>query len=198
MSHKQLRDEVISIFLAGHDTTAISLSWTAHLLSKHPEIKAKMLAEIDSVLQGRAPTYADLDNLTYTRWVLKEGMRLHPAAYLTGRDSIEDVQIGDYMIPKGSTVFVSPAVMHRLPEYFPDPDAFKPERWEGVNDRDMKYKYIPFGGGPRVCIGEHFLNDGSYDSFDNDVSEIRYGLRRLLNLKGICCRQRWYQSRVCL
>ena len=156
MSRKQLRDEVISIFLAGHDTTAISLSWAAYLLSSHPEIKAKMLAEIDAVLDGKSPTFEQLTQLSYTKNVLREAMRLYPAAYLTGRDSIEDVKVGDYVIPKGATVFISPAVMHRLPEYFPEPDEFKPERWDAINEKDLKYIYIPFGGGPRVCIGEHF------------------------------------------
>jgi len=156
MSDEQLRDEVISIFLAGHDTTAISLSWTAYLLSRHPDVKTRMMEEIDSVLNGRAPGFDDLPRLTYTRNVLKESMRLYPAAYMTGRDAIEDVRIGDHVIKKGSMVLISPALMHRLEEYFPEPDAFKPERWDALDERALRYVYIPFGGGPRICIGEHF------------------------------------------
>lgn len=156
MSRQQLRDEVISIFLAGHDTTAISLSWTAYLLSGHPDIKERMLSEIDTVLDGRSPSFEDLAQLRFTRNVLKESMRLYPAAYMTGRDAYEDVDIGGYTIRKGSMVFISPAVMHRLPEYFPEPDVFNPDRWDTIDERALRFVYIPFGGGPRVCIGEHF------------------------------------------
>ncbi len=177
MSHQQLRDEVISIFLAGHDTTAISLSWTAYLLSHHPDIKARMLEEIDTILGNKAPDFEDLPQLPYTRNVLKESMRLYPAAYMTGRDAAEDVKVGDHVIRKGSMVLISPAVMHRLPEYFPDPDDFKPERWNDLDERAMRYIYIPFGGGPRVCIGEHFsmmeamtLLTMMYQRFDLDYA----------------------------
>lgn len=156
MSRQQLRDEVISIFLAGHDTTAISLSWTAYLLSQHPEIKARMLQEIDTVLGGRQPGFDDLAQLKFTRHVLKESMRLYPAAYMTGRDVYEDVELGGYTLRKGAMVFISPAVMHRLPQYFPEPDVFNPDRWDSLDERALRFVYIPFGGGPRVCIGEHF------------------------------------------
>ncbi|ARU59150.1 MAG: cytochrome P450 [Pseudomonadales bacterium] len=158
MSDKQLRDEVITLFLAGHDTTAITLSWTLYLLSQHPECKARVQHELETVLQGNAPTMSDLADLHYLRNVIKESMRLFPAAFVFGRESVEDVQLGPWKIPKGTTVLVSPWVSHRSEKYFANAQSFEPDRWTEDFEKNQlpRYVYMPFGGGPRVCIGEGF------------------------------------------
>ncbi len=158
MDDKQLRDEVATLFAAGHETTSNALSWTWYLLSQHPEVEAKLHAELDSVLAGRQPTLADLPNLPYSLQIIKESMRLYPPAWiLNGRLALEDAEIGGYTIPKGSTVFVSPYVMHHLPQYFDDPEAFKPERFTPQFEKSLpKFAYMPFGGGVRICIGNAF------------------------------------------
>ncbi|MFZ1400700.1 MAG: cytochrome P450, partial [Candidatus Promineifilaceae bacterium] len=128
MDDKQLRDEVATLFAAGHETTSNALSWTWFLLAQHPETEAKLHAELDSVLAGRQPTLADLPNLPYSLQIIKEAIRLYPPAWiLNGRLALADVELGGYTVPKGSTVFISPYVMHHLPHYFDEPDAFKPE-----------------------------------------------------------------------
>ncbi len=158
MSDRQLRDEVATLFAAGHETTANALTWTFYLLSQHPSVEARLHQELDTVLAGRTPTLADLANLPYTQMVVKEALRLYPPAWiLNGRIALENVEIGIYTIPKGSTVFISPYVMHRLPQYFPDPDKFMPERFTPETEKTWpKMAYMPFGGGPRVCIGNAF------------------------------------------
>lgn len=158
MTDQQLRDEVVTLFAAGHETTSNLLSWTWYLLSEHPDIEAKLHEELDSVLSGRAPSLADLSDLPYTLMVIKEAMRLYPPAWiLNGRVALEDVEMGGYTIPKGSRVFIAPYVMHRLPQYFSEPNEFRPERWTPEFEATLpKYTYIPFGGGARVCIGNNF------------------------------------------
>lgn len=158
MDDRQLRDEVATLFAAGHETTANALTWTFYLLSQHPEVEAKLHQELDQVLLGRAPVLADLQNLPYTQMVVKEAMRLYPPAWiLNGRISLEDVVIGGYTIPKGSTIFISPYAMHHLPKFFPDPERFDPERFTPEREKALpKFAYMPFGGGPRVCIGNAF------------------------------------------
>lgn len=158
MDDKQLRDEVATLFAAGHETTSNALSWTWYLLAQHPEIEAKLHAELDNVLAGRQPTLADLPNLPYTLQIIKESMRLYPPAWiLNGRVALEDAEIGGYTIPKGSTAFVSPYVMHHLPQYFAEPETFKPERFTPEFEKSLpKFAYMPFGGGARVCIGNAF------------------------------------------
>ncbi|MDX1452994.1 MAG: cytochrome P450 [Oleiphilaceae bacterium] len=157
MSHQQLRDEIINVFLAGHDTTAITLSWAYYLISMHPEVEARMVAELDQVLGGAPPTVETLRELTYTKQVIQECLRLYPAAPVMGREALQDVQLGTYTIPKGSAVLISPYVMHRLERYFDEPDKFKPERWTEAFQKSLpRHVFIAFGGGPRVCIGEHF------------------------------------------
>jgi cytochrome P450 len=158
MNDKQLRDEVATLFAAGHETTSNALSWTWFLLAQHPEVEAKLHAELDEVLAGRQPTLADLPNLPYSLQIIKEAMRLYPPAWiLNGRTTLEDVEIGGYIVPKGSTVFVSPYVMHRLPQYFEKPEAFTPERFTPEFEKSLpKFAYMPFGGGTRVCIGNAF------------------------------------------
>ncbi|MBK7894077.1 MAG: cytochrome P450 [Anaerolineaceae bacterium] len=158
MDDKQLRDEVATLFAAGHETTSNALSWTWFLLAQHPETEAKLHAELDSVLAGRQPTLADLPNLPYSLQIIKEAIRLYPPAWiLNGRLALADVELGGYTVPKGSTVFISPYVMHHLPHYFDEPDAFKPERFTPEFEKSLpKFAYMPFGGGARVCIGNAF------------------------------------------
>lgn len=157
MTDKQLRDELMTIFLAGHETTAMALSWTWYLLSQHPEVIKKLQAEVDTVLNGRAPTVADLPRLPYTEMVVKESMRLYPPAPGFSREPIEDVELAGYTVPKGSLFLMSSYAMHHNPRYFPEPEKFMPERFTPENEQTRhKYAYLPFGGGPRVCIGNNF------------------------------------------
>lgn len=158
MNDRQLRDEVATLFAAGHETTSNALSWTWYLLAQHPEAEAKLHTELDTVLDGRTPTLDDLPSLPYALQVVKEAMRLYPPAWiLNGRVAVADTHIGGYPIPKGSTIFIAPYVMHRLPQHFPDPERFLPERWTPEMEKALpKYAYMPFGGGPRVCIGNAF------------------------------------------
>jgi len=157
MSDAQLRDEALTIFLAGHETTANALTWTWYLLSQHPEVEARLHAEVDSVLVGRGPTVEDLQSLPYTRMVLSESMRLYPPAWAIGRRALQSFHAREYEIPKGSVVLMSQYIMHRDPRFFPEPDRFDPERWTvEAQAQRPKFSYFPFGGGARVCIGEQF------------------------------------------
>jgi len=155
MSDKQLRDEAVTLFLAGHETTSLALSHTLYLLSKYPEAGQRVHDEVTRVVGDRLPTAADVKQLEYTGWVLKEAMRLFPPAWTTGREADADVEIGGYHVPKGAQILLSQWVVHRDPRWFPNPEAFVPERWEDTSDLP-RYAYFPFGGGPRVCIGNHF------------------------------------------
>jgi cytochrome P450 len=157
MTDRQLRDEAMTLYLAGHETTALTLSWSWYLLARHPRVEEKLVAEWRAVLGGRPPTADDLPRLTYTEAVITEAMRVIPPVYLLGREATRDLELGGYRVKKGYTVFVSQWVSHRDPRFFPDPEAFHPERWEGDLARRLpKYAYYPFGGGPRVCIGNTF------------------------------------------
>ena len=157
MSDRQLRDEVITLFLAGHETTANILSWAFHLLSTHPEVEGRLLRELDGVLgtdgRRRTPTIEDLSKLTYTRMVVDETMRLYPPAWITNRQALAEDEILGHCIPAGAFVMVSPYVLHRHPDYWVDPDAFDPERFAPGEGRP-RFAYSPFGGGPRQCIGQ--------------------------------------------
>ena len=157
MSDRQLRDEMMTLFLAGQETTATALTWTWYLLSQHPDVEARLLNELHQVLRGRTPTAADLPNLPYTEMVVREALRLYPPAPGVAREPIEDVEIGGYHVPKGSLVTVNTYALHRDPRFFDAPDRFDPERFaRGWEDRIPRYAYLPFGGGPRVCIGNGF------------------------------------------
>jgi cytochrome P450 len=157
MSHEQLRDEMMTLYLAGHETTALTLSWSWYLLSQHPEVEQKLVAEWSRVLGGRTPMPEDLAHLPYTDAVLTEAMRVYPPVYLIGREATKELELGGYRVKKGYTIFMSQWVNHRDPRYFPEPEKFKPERWEGGLARKIpKYAYYPFGGGQRVCIGNTF------------------------------------------
>lgn len=157
MSDAQLRDEAATLFLAGHETTALALAHTIYLLSKHPDVERRLHAEIASVLGGRLPTADDVRALPYTERVLKESMRLYPPAWTTGREVAEAVEIGGYVLPKGAQILTSQWIVHRDPRWFPNPEGFDPDRWLPERARDLpRFAYFPFGGGPRVCIGNHF------------------------------------------
>jgi cytochrome P450 len=157
MTDRQLRDEAITIFLAGHETTANALSWTWMLLSQNPAVEAKLHAELDAVLAGRTPSLDDLPNLRYTGHVVTESMRLYPPAWGMARVAIEDVEIGGYPIPKGCGISLAQWVVHRDARWFDAPEEFRPERWEGdLMKRLPRFAYFPFGGGPRQCIGNNF------------------------------------------
>jgi cytochrome P450 len=157
MTDKQLRDEAMTIFLAGHETTAILMSWTWYLLARHPEVEAKLVAELRDVLGNRPPSVEDIPMLRYTEMVVTEALRLYPPAYIIGREAAEASIIGGYAVPAGTTVLMSQWVIQRDPRYFNDPDSFRPDRWaDGLAQRLPKYAYFPFGGGPRICIGNTF------------------------------------------
>lgn len=154
----QLRDEVLTMFLAGHETTALTVSYTWLLLMQHPEIKRKMFEEVDQMLGGRLGNDDDVRRLPYLNAIIKESMRIYPPAWIIGRDAIEDVQIGDYQVTEGSQVLISQMVMHHKAEIWGDPENFRPGRWLSPDfEKNLpKHAYMPFGGGPRVCIGNHF------------------------------------------
>lgn len=157
MSDLQVRDEVMTLFLAGHETTSNALTWTWYLLSQHPEIEAKLHAELDAVLEGRTPTFEDVPRLRYTEMVLAEAMRLYPPAWAIGRLTLKDYEVGGYTIPAKSLVLLSQYVTHRDARFFPDPVRFDPERWTTeAKESRPQFSYFPFGGGPRRCIGEGF------------------------------------------
>jgi cytochrome P450 len=157
MTDQQVRDEAMTLFLAGHETTANALTWTWYLLAQHPAVESQLHAELDAVLAGRVPTTEDVPQLRYTRMVLAESMRLYPPAWVIGRRVLNDYEILPYTIPANSLLLMSPYVMHRDPRYFPDASVFDPQRWtpEAQAERP-KFSYFPFGGGPRQCIGEAF------------------------------------------
>lgn len=157
MSDQQLLDECKTMFLAGHETTALTLSWTLWLLDQYPQAAQKLRQELATVLTGRTPTLADLPALPYTNHVIHESMRLMPPAWSIDREAIEDVEIGGYLIPKGAQVGMVQYGTHRDPRWYENPDVFSPERWENdLLKRIPKYAYFPFGGGPRLCIGQQF------------------------------------------
>jgi cytochrome P450 len=157
MTDRQLRDEAITLFLAGHETTANALSWTWWLLGHNPTVERKLHAELDTVLKGRSPSLEDLPKLSYTHQVLNESLRLYPPAWGIARLAIEDHEIGGYPVPKGTGVAVSQWVVHRDSRWFDSPEQFRPERWtDDLQKRLPRFAYFPFGGGPRQCIGNTF------------------------------------------
>jgi cytochrome P450 len=158
MTDQEARDEAVTLFAAGHETTANALSWTWYLLSQHPEIEARLQAEVDTVLGDRPATFQDLPQLRYTGMIVKESLRLYPPAWvLNAREALEDIRIDGYTIPKGGSIFVAPYAVHRNPAYFADPLRFDPERFSPENEKRIpRYAYFPFGGGPHICIGNSF------------------------------------------
>jgi cytochrome P450 len=157
MTDQQVRDEAMTLFLAGHETTALALSWTWYLLSQNPEAEERLLAEVDQVLGSRPPTADDLNRLSYTEKVALEGMRLYPPVHIIGREALRTCSIGGYRVPRGRTVIMSQWLLHRDPRFFDEPEKFRPERWTEEFQRQLpKFAYFPFGGGPRLCIGNTF------------------------------------------
>jgi cytochrome P450 len=157
MTTQQLRDEALTLFLAGHETTASTLSWTWLLLAQNPRVEQKLHAELDSVLAGRTPTLDDLPHLPYTSQVITESMRLYPPAWAMARLAVEDHTLGDFPVPKGTGVSAITYVVHRDPRWYDHPEQFLPERWEGdLVKRLPRFAYFPFGYGPRQCIGNSF------------------------------------------
>ena len=157
MSDKQLHDESITLFVAGHETTALSLSWTWYLLSQNPQAEQALHEELDRVLGGKKPELEDIADLKYTSWVLKESMRIYPPAYMFGRQAVEACKIGQYEIPADATLYFSTWSMHRDTRWFDQPDKFLPERWDNDFEKSLpRFVYMPFGAGPRTCIGERF------------------------------------------
>lgn len=157
MSDKQLRDEVMTMVLAGHETTANALTWAFYLLSTHPEVERKLAHEVATALQGKAPTLADLPKLPYTKQVMEEAMRLYPPAWAIGRQTIEDDEIGGYRIPKKTDVMLMPFITHRDPRFWDNPEGFDPDRFLPENAaKRHKFAYFPFAAGPRMCIGSAF------------------------------------------
>ncbi|MDQ4081881.1 MAG: cytochrome P450 [Actinomycetota bacterium] len=157
MSERQVRDEVMTILLAGHETTAQALTWTWYLLARHPEIEAALEDELDDVLAGEPPSVADLSRLSYTRMLLAESMRLFPPSWMVTRRALVDHELGGHVVPAGSIIFISQFVTHRDDRYFPNPLRFAPERWaDAAEPERKKFVYFPFGAGPRLCIGERF------------------------------------------
>jgi cytochrome P450 len=157
MSDTLLRDEAITLLLAGHETTALALSWTWFLLGQHPDAQSRMAAEIAEVLGDRPARADDLPTLKFTESVVTEAMRLYPPAWAIGRESTQPFELGGYSFPAGTTIFIIPWVLHRDSRYFEEPEAFRPERWMGSLARELpRFAYMPFGGGPRICIGQRF------------------------------------------
>jgi cytochrome P450 len=157
MSDKQLRDECMTLFLAGHETTALNLSWTWLLLSKHPAVATKLSRELRDVLGDRPATFDDLPNLRVAAQIIAESLRLYPPAWSMGREAREDVDVGGFRIAAGEQVWFCPWAIQRDARWFDAPDEFRPERWDGDFAKTLhRYAYFPFGGGPRFCIGQAF------------------------------------------
>ncbi len=157
MTDQQLRDEVVTLMIAGHETTANALTWTFYLLSKYPDAARRLRAELDTVLRGRLPTVADLPQLSFTRQVFEETLRLYPPVWITNRRALDEDEIGGYRIPAGADIGISPYVVHRDPAIWDNPEGFDPDRFTPARAASRPhYAYIPFGGGPRLCIGQGF------------------------------------------
>jgi len=154
---EELRDETMTLFLAGYETTALTLAWTWYLLARHKRVEDKLVSEWQSVLSGRTPSAEDISHLPYTSAVIAESMRLFPPAYVIGREATTDLELGGYHVKRGYSVLMSQWVSHRDPKYFADPEAFIPERWENGFEKQLpKFAYYPFGGGKRICVGQSF------------------------------------------
>lgn len=158
MSDQQLRDECVTLFAAGHETTAVSMAWTIHLLTQHPNVQQRLREEVNSVLgDALQPAPDAFRSLSYTMQVIQESLRLYPPAWIMSRLAFADDPIGPYTIPAGGTALISPYLLHRDPESWPNPEHFDPDRFApGWEKERHSYAYLPFGGGPRLCIGNQF------------------------------------------
>ncbi len=155
LSDRQVRDQIITLLLAGHETTAKAMSWTLYLLSQHPAVEERVCAEIATVLGGATPTVEGVEQLPYTWQVIQEALRLYPPVWILSRRATATDEVLGYEIPAGSTILVSPYAMHRHPQYWPEPERFEPERLQAARPV-QPFTYLPFGGGPRLCIGRNF------------------------------------------
>ena len=154
VTKRQVRDELVSLLAAGHETTTNTLAWTFYLLSEHPAVLEKVLAELQAVLAGRDPQVDDLVKLVYFDWVIKETMRMYPSAWTQGRQAVEAFDLDGYHFPAGTKLMFSQWVLHRLPDIWGDPQTFRPERWDPVHGQKVpQWAYFPFGGGSRICMG---------------------------------------------
>ncbi len=157
MTDQQLRDETMTLFLAGYETTSLALSWAWYLLAQHPEVETRLWQELDEVLAGRAPQVSDMPRLRYTEMIARETMRVYPPAYIIGREAVRDCEVGGYRVPAGMQLFIPAWVVHHDARFFEKPEEFRPERWTPDFVKELpRYAYFPFGGGPRVCIGNSF------------------------------------------
>jgi len=157
LTNEELIDHVLTLYNAGHETTATAFMWIFYLLSQHPEVEAKLHQEVDTVLNGRKPEYADLARMPYTLQVVKECLRFRPPAYVYGRAPREDIDIAGYRLPKGQFILISPYVLHNNAKYFPEPERFDPERFTPENEKKLpRCAFLPFGIGPMVCVGQQF------------------------------------------
>ena len=157
MSGQQLMDECQTLFGAGHETTATALTWTLYLLAQHPDVYQKVRQEVESVLQGRRATAADLVHLPYCLQVFKETLRLYPPAYIILREALHDVEMDGYLIPQGANVLIPVYVFHHSATFFPHPEQFHPDHFLPENEKKLpRNVYLPFGTGPRICIGNYF------------------------------------------
>jgi cytochrome P450 len=156
MTEQQVRDEIMTLFLAGHETTANALTWTLYLISQNHDDESKIIEEIKQVLEGgRPPTVEDIPKFRYLRNVFTESLRLYPPAWAIGREAIDNVIIGNYSIPRGSVIVMSQYITHRDPRFFNEPNKFIPERWTNEMKSNLhKFAFFPFGGGSRICMGE--------------------------------------------
>jgi cytochrome P450 len=157
LTEEELQDQILTLYVAGHETTANTLAFTFMAMARHPEVQTKLQAELDEVLGGRPPTYEDTPRLRYTLQVVKESLRMYPPALFFGRAPLTDMEADGYLIPKGQFCLISPYVLHRNPEFYPDPERFDPDRFTPENEKKFgRNTYMPFGDGPHVCIGQHF------------------------------------------
>lgn len=160
MPDQQIRDELLTLFAGGHETTASTLAWIWYMLHTHPEVQERLFCEVDDVLHGKPPAIEDVPRLRYTRMIIDETLRLFPASFALVRRAVKEDEVGGYVIPARSIVFVSPYCAHRHPDFWPDPERFDPERFAPEQSPEqaerLKRAYFPFGAGPRICIGKDF------------------------------------------
>lgn len=159
MTDEELRDEMMTLFIAGHETTSLALSWAWYLLAGHPEVEAKLLDELSTALNGREVGVSDLGALSYTEMVIKETMRLYPPTWAIGREALNDFEVHGYRLPAGTNVLLVPWITQRDARFYGEPERFDPDRWSEdstCSGRLPRFAYFPFGGGPRVCIGAGF------------------------------------------
>lgn len=186
MSDRELRDQLMTLFLAGHETTALTLSWTCGLLAQHPEVERTLARELFEVLGDRRPSLEDLPRLAYAAAVIKESMRLYPPAWILAREVATPTELGGFELPAGSYVTVSQWVMHRDRRYFRDPLCYRPERWLGDLESTLpRGVYFPFGGGPRACIGARFATMEALITLAAVVRRFRFRPRRGLRLEPV-------------